>query len=447
MVWILLKLLLVTLRLVGDPCRDLVLENLALRHRLGVCLRARPPQLQDRDRRFWSSLAKSWTGWRDALVLVQPETVVRWHRTAWRRYWTWKSRRQAPGRPRLSQQVQELIRRMARENPCRGAVRIVGELKALGIDVSASSVRNYLRQALRRPPSPTWRTFLRLHSREIWVWGPKTPSEPRNGSRTQYSCPTAPPEGASITEFHRSHEGSLPKRFNNVVGEGCRFGHWRRDTQRSGRAAVTIENYHGHSGEPPLDRFGPKIRGDDPFAFSISVPALPGQADVFPYLFLTRFRLTGELGKPLRGDPGDLIIIEFRKKGLSGRRTGRGNLRIGERCPHPFTQHLHDIGVRHLVALVEGHVARVTSLTCQRHSVGEHHVACVTFVQRRQPQPGRPHRRLKPRGIGNRPDDPSRFDEVFYDAVGRCPPQPKGLADLFDSQARMKSDVLESRIQ
>ena len=75
MVWILFKLLVVTLRVLGDQRRDLVLENLALRHQLAVCLRARPPQLQDRDRRFWSSLAKSWTGWRDALVLVQPETV------------------------------------------------------------------------------------------------------------------------------------------------------------------------------------------------------------------------------------------------------------------------------------------------------------------------------------------------------------------------------------
>ncbi len=82
MVWILFKMLLTALRLLGDRNRDLVLENLALRHQLAVCLRSRPPQLQDRDRRFWSSLAKSWTGWRDALVLVQPETVVRWHRTA-----------------------------------------------------------------------------------------------------------------------------------------------------------------------------------------------------------------------------------------------------------------------------------------------------------------------------------------------------------------------------
>jgi len=75
MVWILLKLLLLTLRVLRDPRRDLVLENLALRHQLAVCLRTRAPQLQGRDRRFWSSLAKSWTGWRDALVLVQPETV------------------------------------------------------------------------------------------------------------------------------------------------------------------------------------------------------------------------------------------------------------------------------------------------------------------------------------------------------------------------------------
>ena len=74
--------------------RDLVLENLALRHQLAVCTRqTRRLQLRPSDRRLWSLLARGWSGWRSALVIVEPDTVVRWHRTDWRRYWTWKSRR------------------------------------------------------------------------------------------------------------------------------------------------------------------------------------------------------------------------------------------------------------------------------------------------------------------------------------------------------------------
>ena len=167
--WTLFKLVIVTFRLLPSARRDLVLENLALRHQLAVCARPRRPHLREADRRFWSSLAKSWTGWREALALVQPETVVRWHRTAWRRYWTWKGQRRGRGRPRVSLEVKALIRRIASENPRWGAIRIVGELRALGLDVSASSVRAYRRQALRRPPSPSWRAFLRLHAHEIWA--------------------------------------------------------------------------------------------------------------------------------------------------------------------------------------------------------------------------------------------------------------------------------------
>ena len=79
--WTLLRLLLVTLRLLPTARRDLVLENLALRHQLAVCARPRRPPLSDDDRRFWSALARDWPRWRDVLVLVPPETVVRWHRT------------------------------------------------------------------------------------------------------------------------------------------------------------------------------------------------------------------------------------------------------------------------------------------------------------------------------------------------------------------------------
>ena len=101
--------------------------------------------------------------------MVEPDTVVRWHRSAWRAYWRWKSRRRS-GRPRIPAELRQLIVRIATdEHPRWGAVRIVGELRALGFDVSARTVRRYRQQALRRPPSQSWRTFLRNHASSIWA--------------------------------------------------------------------------------------------------------------------------------------------------------------------------------------------------------------------------------------------------------------------------------------
>ena len=168
--WFWFRLWLSVTRLLPRKRRDLVLENLALRHQLAIYQRSQHrPDLRTPDRRFWSTLARGWSEWRSTLSVVQPDTVVRWHRSAWRRYWTWKSRPRRPGRPRVTPEVRELICRMARENRTWGAVRIVGELRALGIEVSASTVRVYRRQALRRPPLPSWRTFLRLHAPRIWA--------------------------------------------------------------------------------------------------------------------------------------------------------------------------------------------------------------------------------------------------------------------------------------
>ena len=100
--------------------------------------------------------------------MVEPDTVVRWHRSAWRAYWRWKSRRRS-GRPRIPAELRQLIVRIATENPRWGAVRIVGELRALGFEVSARTVSRYRRQALRRPPSQSWHTFLRNHASSIWA--------------------------------------------------------------------------------------------------------------------------------------------------------------------------------------------------------------------------------------------------------------------------------------
>ena len=139
---------------------DLMLENLALRQQLALLTRQRArTRTKPADRLFWSWLSRYWPGSRSTLVMVQPETVIRWHRTAWRGYWTWKSRARHPGRPRISKERQGLIARLATENPRWGAVRVQGELLALGYEVSAETVRCYRRRARaaawrRRPSSP-----------------------------------------------------------------------------------------------------------------------------------------------------------------------------------------------------------------------------------------------------------------------------------------------------
>ena len=111
-------------------------ENLALRHQLGVLHRSvKRPKLTAADRLFWAWLCEVWSDWRSALVIVKPETVIAWHRKGFRLFWTWKIRLGQPGRPPVSMETRELIRRMSRENPLWGAPRIHGELLKLGIDI------------------------------------------------------------------------------------------------------------------------------------------------------------------------------------------------------------------------------------------------------------------------------------------------------------------------
>jgi hypothetical protein len=154
--WCILRLLLLTRT-------RLVLENLALRQQLAVLRRSvRRPRLRPGDRVFWAWLSRWWAGWKDALAIVTPATVVGWHRQGFRLYWRWKSRGR-PGRPRIDPQIRRLIRRMGRENPLWGAPRIQAELRLLGHDVAESTVAKY-RGRRTRPPSPTWRSFLANHA-------------------------------------------------------------------------------------------------------------------------------------------------------------------------------------------------------------------------------------------------------------------------------------------
>ena len=155
-----LRLLAASVAAVFRSRASLHAENLVLRHQLGVLRRSgKRLKLTSADRLLWAWLCGAWSGWRSALVIVQPGTVIAWHRKGFRLFWTWKVRHRQPGRPAVPKDVRELIRRMSRENPLWGAPRIHGELLKLGIDISETSVGKYM---LRRPkpPSQTWRTFL-----------------------------------------------------------------------------------------------------------------------------------------------------------------------------------------------------------------------------------------------------------------------------------------------
>ena len=160
------ELTLLLLRAITLACRghhDVVLENLALRHQLRTLQRrVKRPHLRTRDRMFWVLLATAWRQWRSALVLVHPETVVRWHRTWLRRRWAQRSGRNRAGRPPLDPAVVRLLTDMAGANPLWGAPRIHGELRKLGIEISERTVSRLLAQ-LSRPPSQPWRTFLANH--------------------------------------------------------------------------------------------------------------------------------------------------------------------------------------------------------------------------------------------------------------------------------------------
>ena len=143
------------------------IEILALRHQLAVLQRQKKRvRLAALDRLLWVVLSRLWTQWRSALVIVKPETVIAWHRKGFRLNWRWKSRAGKCGRPRVSLETRELIRRMSKANPLWGAPRIHGELLKLGIQISQATVAKYMMRQ-RKPPSQTWRTFLENHAGQL----------------------------------------------------------------------------------------------------------------------------------------------------------------------------------------------------------------------------------------------------------------------------------------
>jgi hypothetical protein len=142
-------------------------ENAALRHQLIVLqrrLRGRV-QLTNGDRLFLVQVYRWFPSVLKAITIIRPETLVRWHRAGFRRYWRWKSR-PLGGRPQIDADLRALIRRMSVDNPLWGAPRIHGELLKLGFEVAQSSVAKYMVKRCGRP-SPGWRTFLRNHAPDI----------------------------------------------------------------------------------------------------------------------------------------------------------------------------------------------------------------------------------------------------------------------------------------
>ena len=156
------------LRAIFRTREELLIENLALRQQVAALKKERPrPVLDDLDRAFWVALRAAWPGWATRLVIVNPNTVAKWNRDRFRRYWTQLSQqKQGPGRPRVDAEIRRLIRTMARDG--WGAPRIHGELLKLGFDVSEITVSRYMP---RRPVDPDkvkrWMAFLRNHKDAI----------------------------------------------------------------------------------------------------------------------------------------------------------------------------------------------------------------------------------------------------------------------------------------
>ena len=147
---------------------NLTAENIALRHQLVVLKRKQNrPEIKNRDRLFWVILSRIWPGWRSAVLIVQPDTVVRWHRRAFKLYWRRKSRSNKRGRPPLDAEVKAFVVTMIEGNHTWGAPKIHGELLKLGIDISERTVSGLLRRHRPKPPSQTWKTFIKNHMADM----------------------------------------------------------------------------------------------------------------------------------------------------------------------------------------------------------------------------------------------------------------------------------------
>jgi transposase InsO family protein len=163
-----LKLLGYTLRSRFKSRARLEAENLVLRQQLNILLRSLPKRVRltnaDRLQLIW--LYRLCPSILNAIGVIRPETLTRWHQRGFRAYWRWKSRPRV-GRPQIDRELRDLIRQMSMANRLWGAPRIHGELLMLGIEVAQSTVAKYMLPRSRRPPSQSWKTFLRNHAQRI----------------------------------------------------------------------------------------------------------------------------------------------------------------------------------------------------------------------------------------------------------------------------------------
>ena len=157
--------------------RRLEVENLFLRHQLNIVLRRTPQRLRLRggDRALLVWMTRRWPSLLGLARVVQPDTILRWHRAGFKAYWRWKSQGRA-GRPRIERELRDLIRQMSKENPLWGSPRIHGELLKLGFEIAESTVSKYMVRR-RGPPSQNWGAFERLfafvvlgHGRRQLLW-------------------------------------------------------------------------------------------------------------------------------------------------------------------------------------------------------------------------------------------------------------------------------------
>jgi hypothetical protein len=208
---------------------DLVLEGIALRHQIAVLKRSgtRRPYFRLSDRLFWMLLSWFWSGWRASLMIVQPETVLRWRRQGWSVFWRYRGRRWRGGRPRIPSELRLLIRRMARENFLWGAPRIHGELLMLGCKVSQATVSRYMPLPHRRR-GQSWRTFLR---NQLGF----APSQPLDGEETLPSWTFSQRDGL---RFAAQGPESSPTRVRALWSGRCQTRVYRLAMRLGGRGSA-----------------------------------------------------------------------------------------------------------------------------------------------------------------------------------------------------------------
>jgi len=160
------KLIIIAFFKIFSRKANIIAENISLRQQLAVYKRKHKKiPITNSDRIFWVFISKIWSKWKSALIIVNPETVLSWHRKGFKLFWRLKSRKKA-GRPKIDAEIRQLIRKMSRENPKWGVPHIKSELALLGYDVAESTVAKYMFKH-PKPPSQTWRTFLKNHTSDI----------------------------------------------------------------------------------------------------------------------------------------------------------------------------------------------------------------------------------------------------------------------------------------